>query len=89
MIFFSKGKVNLFILDFIFMLESRGIRRGVEVFVRDPVDPDGVERRARVINTYPHPSSWLVVQFDDGNTIQVEGRYVTTMFERNRRKLFP
>jgi hypothetical protein len=71
------------------MLRERGIHRGVEVFVRDPVDPDADERKARVINTYPHPSSWLVVQFDDGNTIQVEGRYVTTMFERNRRKLYP
>ena len=67
------------------MLKDRGIKKGIEVFVKDPINPDIPERRARVVNTYPHPSSWLVVQFEDGNMIQVEERYVTTMFEINRR----
>jgi len=67
------------------MLKDRGIKKGIEVFVKDPINPDIPERRARVVNTYPHPSSWLVVQFEDGNMIQVEERYVTTMFEINRK----
>ena len=67
------------------MLKNRGIRRGIEVLVRDPVEPDAPEKKARVVNTYPHPSNWLVVRFDDGNMIQVEERYVTTMFEFNRK----
>ena len=71
------------------MLKSRGIKRGVEVFVKDPVDPDSPVRKARVINTYPHPSNWLVVQFEDGGMEEVDGSYVTTMFERNRRGFYP
>jgi hypothetical protein len=67
------------------MLKNRGIRKGIEVFVKDPIKPDIPERKARVVNTYPHPSRWLVVQFEDGNMIQVEEKYVTTMFEINRR----
>ncbi len=67
------------------MLKDRGIKKGIEVFVKDPINPDIPERKARVVNTYPHPSSWLVVQFEDGNMIQVEERYVTTMFEINRK----
>jgi len=67
------------------MLKDRGIRRGVEVFVKDPVDPSRPEKKARVVNTYPHPSNWLIVQFEDGNMAQVEERYVTTMFEFNRK----
>lgn len=67
------------------MLKDRGIRRGVEVLVRDPVDSDIPEKKAIVVNTYPHPSNWLVVQFEDGNMVQVEERYVTTMFEVNRK----
>lgn len=67
------------------MLKDRGIRRGVEVLVKDPVDPDTPQKKAIVVNTYPHPSNWLVVQFEDGNMVQVEERYVTTMFEVNRK----
>ena len=67
------------------MLRNRGIKRGIEVMVRDPLEPDRPEKKARVVNTYPHPSSWLVVQYEDGNMIQVEESQVTTMFEINRR----
>lgn len=67
------------------MLKERGIKRGIEVFVRDPDNPDTPERRARVVNVYPPPSSWLVVRYEDGNTEHVEERYVTTLFEYNRR----
>jgi len=67
------------------MLKDRGIKRGIEVLVKDPVDPDIPEKKAIVVNTYPHPSNWLIVQFEDGNMVQVEERYVTTMFEVNRR----
>lgn len=69
------------------MLRDRGIRRGIEVLVKDAVDPDLPLKKARVVNTYPHPSSWLVVRFDDGNVIEVEESQVTTMFEANRRRL--
>lgn len=66
------------------MIRDRGIRRGIEVFVRNAADPDMPPRKARVVNTYPYPSSWLVVQFDDGNMIEVEESQVTTMFEVNK-----
>ena len=71
----------------VLLLKERGIRRGVEVFVKDPVNPNVPIRKGRVINTYPHPSNWLVVKLDDGNMIQVEGRYVTTMYESNKRRI--
>ena len=67
------------------MLKERGIRRGINVVVRDPQNPDATEKKARVVNTYPHPSRWLVVEYDDGNMAQVEESQVTTMFEINRR----
>ncbi len=67
------------------MLRDRGIRRGIEVLVKDPANPENDEKKAIVVNTYPHPSNWLVVQFEDGNMAQVEERYVTTMFEVNRK----
>ena len=67
------------------MLRERGIRRGINVVVRDPQNPDKPEKIARVVNTYPHPSRWLVVEYDDGNMAQVEESQVTTMFELNRR----
>jgi len=70
------------------MLKSRGIKRGIEVFVKDPVNPEDPLRKARVVNTYPHPSSWLVVQFENGEMKEVDGSMVTTMFERNRRPYF-
>ncbi|KYK27486.1 hypothetical protein AYK20_02735 [Thermoplasmatales archaeon SG8-52-1] len=67
------------------MLSERGIRRGIEVFVKDVVNPDTPMRKARVVNVYPHPSRWLVVQYDDGDIVQVEEKQITTMFEINRR----
>ena len=67
------------------MLRDRGIRKGIEVLVRDPINPEIPEKKARVVNVYPHPSSWMVVKFEDGNVKQVEEKYVTTMFEVNRR----
>jgi len=67
------------------MLRNRGIKRGIEVMVRDSLNPDMPEQKARVVNTYPHPSSWMVVQYEDGNMVQVEESQVTTMFEINRR----
>ena len=67
------------------MLEDRGIRRGIKVIVKNPSDPDQPAKEARVIRTYPRPSRWLVVKYDDGNMEQVEERQVTTMFEINRR----
>jgi hypothetical protein len=71
------------------MLETRGIKRGVEVYVKDVLDPYGSERKAHVINTYPSPSSVIVVQFDDdGSMIEVDEWQVTTMFEKNRSILF-
>lgn len=67
------------------ILKDRGIRRGIEVLVKDPVNPDQPKKKARVVNVYPHPSNWIVVKYDDGNVEQVEGRHVTTMFEVNKR----
>ena len=67
------------------MLNDRGIRRGIEVFVKDVVNPDIPLRKAIVVNVYPHPSRWLVVQYDDGDVAQVEESQITTMFEINRK----
>ena len=67
------------------MLKDRGIRKGIEVFVKDPINPEIPEKKARVVNVYPHPSSWMVVKFENGDIKQVEERHVTTMFEVNRR----
>ena len=53
--------------------------------VRDSIDPDLPEKKARVVNVYPHPSTWMVVRYEDGNMQQVDEKYVTTMFEINRR----
>jgi len=69
------------------MLRDRGIRKGVEVLVKDPINPDLPLKKARVINTYPHPSSWMVVKYEDGNMQQVEEKYVTTMYELNRKRI--
>lgn len=63
------------------MLSDRGIRKGVEVFVKDRNDPDLPVRKAIVVNTYPPPSRWLVVQYDNGDFDQVEADQITTMFE--------
>ena len=67
------------------MLEDRGIRRGIEVFVKDADDPNVPAKLARVVRTYPRPSRWMVVQYEDGNMEQVEEDRVTTMFEITRR----
>ncbi|UCF50325.1 MAG: hypothetical protein JSU91_02255 [Thermoplasmatales archaeon] len=67
------------------MLKDRGIRRGIEVFVKNPLEPDSPQKKARVVNTYPSPSRWLTVQYEDGNMDQVEESQITTMFEINRR----
>ena len=67
------------------MLKDRGIRRGIEVLVKNPLEPDRPQRKARVVNTYPAPSRWLIVQYEDGNMDQVEESQITTMFELNRR----
>lgn len=67
------------------MLRDRGIRKGIKVLVKDTVNPDLPIKKARVVNTYPHPSRWLVVQYDDGDIVQVEESQVTTMFEINRK----
>ncbi len=66
------------------MLEDRGIRRGIEVLVKDVDNPEQPVRKAVVIRTYPHPSRWMVVKYEDGNVEQVEEGQVTTMFEVNR-----
>jgi len=67
------------------LIEDRGIRRGIEVFVRDPfADINEPGRRAIVVRTYPRPSRWLVVKYDSGDMEQVEESQVTTMFEKNR-----
>jgi hypothetical protein len=63
------------------MLEPRGIRKGVEVFVRDPDAPRRPARKAVVIRTYPYPSRWCVVRYETGDYAQVEENQVTTMFE--------
>ena len=67
------------------MLEDRGIRRGIEVFVRDPfADVSQEGRKAIVVRTYPRPSRWLVVKYESGDMEQVEESQITTMFEKNR-----
>jgi hypothetical protein len=63
------------------MLEERGIRKGVEVLVRDPDAPNRPGRKAVVINTYPRPSRWFVVRYENGDYGEVEETQVTTMFE--------
>jgi len=67
------------------MLEERGIRKGIEVLVKDAIEPDSTPKKARVVRTYPKPSRWLVVKYEDGNMEQVKESQVTTMFEINRR----
>ncbi|MBN2065542.1 MAG: hypothetical protein JW771_01890 [Candidatus Thermoplasmatota archaeon] len=66
------------------MLEDRGIRRGIEVLVKDTDKPEHPGRKAIVVRIYPHPSRWMVVKYEDGNMEQVEENQVTTMFEVNR-----
>jgi len=63
------------------MLQDRGIRKGVEVLVRDSDEPRRPPRKATVVRTYPSPSRWFVVRFESGDLEQVEESQVTTMFE--------
>jgi len=68
------------------MLEIRGIRKGVEVFVRHPDEPNRPARKAIVIRTYPKPSRWFIVRYESGDFEQVEENQVTTMFEEYKKK---
>ncbi len=70
------------------MLKSRGIKRGVQVFVRDSKNPSHSMRKAIVVNTYPHPSNILVVEYENGEMEEVDGIMVTTMYEKNRSYFF-
>ena len=67
------------------MLRDRGIKRGVEVLVDSKVNHDLPTRKAIVVNTYPHPSRWLVVKYENGDIENVEEGQVTTMYEKNRK----
>lgn len=67
------------------MLRNRGIKRDVGIFVKSKADPDLPDKKAIVINTYPHPSRWLVVRYENGDMERIEEGQVTTMFEKNRR----
>jgi hypothetical protein len=69
------------------MLELRGIRKGIEVLVRNPDNPNLPARKAVVIRTYPSPSRWFVVRYESGDVAQVEENQVTTMFEEYKKKL--
>jgi hypothetical protein len=71
------------------MLRDRGIKRGIEVFVKDREEPEMPPKKARVVNVYPHPSRWLVVQYETGDIEQVEESQVTKMFEGGKKDLFP
>lgn len=70
------------------MLEERGIRKGIEVLVRDPDAPNRPARKAVVIRTYPHPSRWFIVRYESGDVAQVEENQVTTMFEEYKKGMF-
>lgn len=70
------------------MLEERGIRKGIEVLVRDPEVPNRHPRKAVVIRTYPRPSRWFVVRYENGDIAQVEENQVTTMFEEYKKGLY-
>jgi hypothetical protein len=70
------------------MLEERGIRKGVEVLVRDPNSPNQPPKKAVVINTYPRPSRWFVVRYESGDSEQVEESQVTTMYEEYQKGFF-
>lgn len=70
------------------MLEERGIRKGIEVLVRDPDAPNRPARKAVVIRIYPHPSRWFIVRYESGDVAQVEVNQVTTMFEEYKKGMF-
>jgi hypothetical protein len=67
------------------MLENRGVRRGIEVLVKDRSDPDTPLKKALVVRTYPRPSRWLIVKYESGDMEHVEESQITTMFEANRK----
>jgi hypothetical protein len=68
------------------MLEDRGIRKGIEVFVKSDDYPSMPSKKAIVVRIYPSPSRWLVVKYEDGDFGQVEESQVTTMFEASKRE---
>jgi hypothetical protein len=70
------------------MLEERGIRKGIEVLVKDLEDPTMPARKAVVLRTYPRPSRWFVVRYESGDIAQVEESQVTTMFEEYKKTMF-
>ena len=70
------------------MLEQRGIRKGVEVLVRNPEAPNLPARKAIVLRTYPRPSRWFVVRYETGDIAHVEETQVTTMFEEYKKGIF-
>jgi hypothetical protein len=70
------------------MLEERGIRKGIEVYVQDPDAPNRPARKAIVIRTYPRPSRWFVVKFESGDMEQVEETQVTTMYEEYKKGMY-
>jgi hypothetical protein len=70
------------------MLEERGIRKGVEVLVRNLDAPNLPARKAVVIRTYPRPSRWFVVRYESGDVAQVEENQVTTMFEEYKKGIY-
>lgn len=70
------------------MLEERGIRKGIEVLVRDVESPNSPARKAVVIRTYPRPSRWFVVKYESGDMAQVEESQVTTMFEEYKKMTY-
>ena len=70
------------------MLEQRGIRKGVEVLVRNPETPNLPARKAIVLRTYPRPSRWFVVRYESGDIAYVEETQVTTMFEEYKKGIF-
>lgn len=69
------------------MLELRGIRKGIEVLIRNSENPNLPARKAVVIRTYPRPSRWFVVRYDTGDIGQVEETQVTTMFEEYKKNI--
>jgi len=68
------------------MLEERGIRKGIEVLVRDLDTPNLPARKAVVIRTYPRPSRWFVVRYESGDVAQVEENQVTTMLKNIKKR---
>jgi hypothetical protein len=54
--------------------------------VKSDEDSNMPSRKARVVRTYPHPSRWLVVRYEDGDFEHVEESQVTTMIEVSKKE---